>query len=206
MSVDDLARLTGRGRRSGIGIHGFHQGGLIVDGGRRTEADIPPLLARLPFPEAWSILVVQPPDQRGLHGPDESRAFANLPPIAQDVTDSLCRLVMLEILPAVIECDLASFGAALGELQATVGACFASAQGGTYATSQASRIVNELKRLGFVGVGQSSWGPTLYAFSSRSKDAIKDSVERVRQRFGLDENAVFWTKADNQGARFFVDC
>ena len=34
----------------------------------------------------------------------------------------------------------------------------------------------------------------------------KTSVERVRQRFGLDENAVFWTKADNQGARLFVDC
>ena len=141
----DLARLTGRGRRSGIGLHGFHHGGLIVDGGRRTEADIPPLLARLPFPEDWSILIVQPPGQRGLHGPDESRAFANLPPIAQDVTDSLCRLVLLEILPAVIERDLAAFGAALGELQATVGACFASAQGGIYATSQASRIVDELK-------------------------------------------------------------
>ena len=98
-----------RGRRSGIGLHGFHHGGLIVDGGRKREAEIPPLLARLPFPEDWSILIVQPPGERGLHGPDESRAFANLPPIAQDVTDSLCRLVLLEILPAVIERDLAAF-------------------------------------------------------------------------------------------------
>ena len=87
---------------------------MIVDGGRRNEADIPPLLARLPFPEDWSILIVRPPGESGLHGPDEHRAFANLPPITQDVTDSLCRLVLLEILPAVIERDLAAFGAALG--------------------------------------------------------------------------------------------
>ena len=118
ISVEELARLSGRGRRSGIGLHGFEHGGLIVDGGRRNETDIPPLLARLPFPEDWSILVVRPPGESGLHGPDENRAFADLPPITQDVTDSLCRLVLLEILPAVVERDLAAFGAALSELQA----------------------------------------------------------------------------------------
>ncbi len=63
LSVEQLVRLTGRGRRSGIGLHGFEHGGLIVDGGRRNEADVPPLLARLPFPEVWSILVVQPQGQ-----------------------------------------------------------------------------------------------------------------------------------------------
>ena len=139
VSVEELARWTGRGRRSGIGLHGFEHGGLIVDGGRRDEADIPPLLARLPFPEDWSILVVRPPGESGLHGPDENRAFANLPPITQDVTDALCRLVLLEILPAVIERDLPAFGAALAELQARVGACFAPAQGGIYSTALASR-------------------------------------------------------------------
>ena len=40
-SLETLARLSGRGRRSGIGLHGFFHGGLIVDGGRRDEA-IPP--------------------------------------------------------------------------------------------------------------------------------------------------------------------
>ena len=160
---------------------------------------------RLPFPEDWSILVVRPPGESGLHGPDENRAFANLPPITQNVTDSLCRLVLLEILPAVLERDLAAFGAALGELQARVGACFAPAQGGIYATAQAARIVDELRGLGFVGVGQSSWGPTLYAFSSCSEQELTTSAERMRRRFGLDETAVFLTTAANQGARFSFD-
>ena len=78
-TVEQLARLTGRGGRSGIGLHGFNHGGMIVDGGRRREGDIPPLLARVEFPEDWSILIVQPSGERGLHGPEEKlrvREFA----------------------------------------------------------------------------------------------------------------------------------
>ena len=205
VSVEELARRTGRGRRSGIGLYGFEHGGLIVDGGRRDETGIPPLLARLPFPETWSILVVRPPGESGLHGPDENRAFANLPPITQDVTDVLCRLVLLEILPAVIERDLPAFGAALAELQARVGACFAPAQGGIYSTALALKIVDVLRGLEFVGVGQSSWGPTLYAFSSLSEQELATAAERLRQRFGLNLTSVFLTKAANQGARFLID-
>jgi len=204
-SVDQLARLTGRGYRSGIGLHGFQQGGLIVDGGRKRETEIPPLLARVPFPEDWSILIVQPRGLSGLHGPDEVRAFADLPPIAQDVTDRLCRLVLLGILPAVIERDLPAFGAALSELQARVGACFAPAQGGIYTSPRAATIVEELKLLGFVGVGQSSWGPSLYAFTERTSSVIVALTDRLRKQFDLDESSVFWTKATNQGARVLVE-
>ena len=52
----ELARLTGRGARSGIGLHGFQHGGLIVDGGRKREGAVPPLLARASFPDDWQIL------------------------------------------------------------------------------------------------------------------------------------------------------
>jgi beta-ribofuranosylaminobenzene 5'-phosphate synthase len=199
-SVDELARLTARGYRSGIGLHGFLHGGLIVDGGRKRETEIPPLLARVPFPEHWSILIVQPPGPSGLHGPDEVRAFAELEPIAQDVTDRLCRLVLLEILPAVIERDLPAFGTALSELQARVGASFAPAQGGIYTSPTAAAIVEELKTLGFVGVGQSSWGPILYAFAEHNSSLIVELTNRLRKQFDLDESSLFWTRARNDGA------
>ncbi len=65
-------------------------------------------------------------------------------------------------------------------------------------------IVDELLRLGFVGVGQSSWGPTLYGFCSHSSDDMSTAVENLRKRLGLDESSVFWTKADNQGAELLV--
>jgi beta-ribofuranosylaminobenzene 5'-phosphate synthase len=205
ISVENLARMTGRGLRSGIGLHGFEHGGLVVDGGRRTESAIPPLLVRLPFPEDWSILIVQPQGRPGLHGRDEREVFAALPAITHGDSDSLCRLVLLEILPAVIERDLAAFGAALSELQDRVGGCFASAQGGTFASPQASLIVNELRRLGLVGVGQSSWGPTLYGFCPYPEDEMTASVQRACHRLGLDESSVFWTKAENQGAKLLID-
>jgi beta-ribofuranosylaminobenzene 5'-phosphate synthase len=205
VSVEKLARITGRGLRSGIGLYGFEHGGLVVDGGRRTENDTPPLLVRVPFPEDWSILIVQPRGRPGLHGPDERQVFAALPPITQDVTDTLCRLVLLEILPAVIEHDLAAFGAALSELQARVGACFASAQGGIFSTSQASIVVDELRRLGFVGVGQSSWGPTLYGFCRYAANDMASLVNQVRRHLRLEEGSVFWTKADNDGAKLLIE-
>jgi beta-RFAP synthase len=196
----ELARLTGRGRRSGIGLHGFYHGGQIVDGGRKREGEVPPLLARTTFPEDWSILIVQPPGVHGLHGIDEREAFAKLPPISRNAVEALCRIVLLEILPAVIENDLPAFGAALGELQERVGAAFTPAQGGTYATPQAADIVKELKRLGFAGAGQSSWGPTLYAFSELPRAEIEQRAQRLCAQFGLDRSSVFCTRAANRGA------
>jgi beta-RFAP synthase len=173
---------------------------LIVDGGRKFDADIPPLLARLSFPDDWSIMIVQPAGSGGLHGLGESQAFAKLPPISKDVGDSLCRLVLLEILPAVLEHDLNAFGAALGELQERVGAAFSSAQGGIYATPHATDIVSELRNLGFSGAGQSSWGPTLYAFSERPRAEIDLLAEDLRKRFALARSSVFCTRAANEGA------
>jgi beta-RFAP synthase len=197
---EELARFTGRGSRSGIGLHGFQHGGLIVDGGRIHDSDIRPLVAHMRFPEEWSVLIVQPEGVGGMHGVDETEAFAKLPPISRAESDSLFRSVLLQVLPAVLKRDLDAFGAALGELQERVGAAFAPAQGGIYASPQAAHIVQELKRLGFAGAGQSSWGPTLYAFSAQSKQVIEVLTQELRARFSLAESSVFYTRATNEGA------
>jgi beta-RFAP synthase len=197
---EELARFTGRGSRSGIGLHGFQHGGLIVDGGRIHDSDIRPLVAHMRFPEEWSILIVQPDGVGGMHGVDETEAFAKLPPISRDDSDALFRLALLQVLPAVLKRDLDAFGCALGELQERVGAAFAPAQGGIYATPQAARIVHELKRLGFAGAGQSSWGPTLYAFSDLTRAEIDRQAEELCTRFALARSSVFCTKAANQGS------
>jgi beta-RFAP synthase len=203
-SAESLAQLTGRGRRSGIGLHGFHHGGLIVDGGRKDVSGIPPLLAHLAFPAEWSILVILPPGSHGLHGTDEVRAFAGLTPPSERMTERLCRIVLLDVLPAVAERDLAGFGAALEELQADVGASFAPAQGGSFNSPRASEIIGELHRAGFVGCGQSSWGPSLYAFSDRSREDVVRLADGLRLRFGLEPSAVIVTGAADRGARIDV--
>ncbi len=198
---EQLARLTGRGRRSGIGLHGFRHGGFLVDGGRMDRSSVPPLLCRLPFPEEWTILMVQPPGRHGLHGHDETRAFADLPPVAEEMTDRLCRLVLLAILPAIAERDIRTFGQALEELQAHVGACFTPAQGGIYSSPIADAIIRELRQMGFHGCGQSSWGPSLYTFSERPASAVAAAHTRIADRLGIPDLAAMTTAADNRGAR-----
>jgi beta-RFAP synthase len=200
-SLEELATLTGRGQRSGIGLHGFVHGGLIVDGGHRGTGGVPPLIARTAFPPDWAVLVVQPLSLTGLHGSAERRAFADLPPIADRVTDRLCRLVLLGLLPAVQEHDLESFGAALSELQQRVGRCFAIAQGGIYARPELEAVVADLRALGLHGVGQSSWGPTLYAFSDHPPEERQRILERIRNHWELPADALFWTAASPSGSR-----
>jgi beta-ribofuranosylaminobenzene 5'-phosphate synthase len=199
--VAELAARTGRGLRSGIGLHGFARGGLIVDGGRRSQEGIPPLLARLDFPPDWAVLVVIPSPSPGLHGDPEARAFRRLPPIPEALTDRLCRLVLLGLLPAVAERDLGPFGTALVEIQQHVGRHFAPAQGGAFARPELEAIVDALRAEGLHGAGQSSWGPTLYAFSDAPADHCAEVLLRLRERFGLGEEAAFWTVANATGCR-----
>ena len=72
----------------------------------------------------------------------------------------------MQLAPALHEADLAGFGAALTEIQEIVGAHFASAQGGSPWSSPAvGRMAAKLKAAGAVGIGQSSWGPTGFAFA-----------------------------------------
>lgn len=199
-SFEQLAALSGRGRRSGIGLHGFQRGGLLVDGGHRAPGDLPPLVARMDFPSDWSILILRPSGPKGRHGLDESNAFADLPPFPERVTERLCRLVLLDILSAVAERDLATFGAALAELQRHVGEAFATAQGGVFASPEAASLIDEMGRLGLVGAGQSSWGPSLYAFGDVSSERRRAITDQLQSRLGLRPSEILWTKARNQGA------
>ena len=205
-SAVDLAELAGRGLRSGIGLHGFALGGLIVDGGRKTAEGVPPLLARVAFPADWPALLVVPRHPGGLHGEQERSAFAALPPFPDALTDRLCRLVLLGILPAVAERDLDGFGQALEELQRRVGERFAPAQGGVYAHPGAKAILDHLHAEGLRGVGQSSWGPTLYGFAD-APDAERQAaiLGRLRARFDLGDDEAHWTWASPSGVEVGTD-
>jgi beta-ribofuranosylaminobenzene 5'-phosphate synthase len=205
--LERLAQLTGRGLRSGIGLHGFRHGGLLVDGGRGRSQTVPPLLARLDFPPEWSVLLVNPARGPGLHGAAETKAFATLPPIPDRVTDRLCRTVLLGLMPAVLERDLDAFGASLSELQEQVGRCFAPAQGGTVASADSAAVVRHLRALGLRGVGQSSWGPTLYGFCETDRPTRDAIAASLMASCGLGPQSVRWTRASTTGTvQALVEC
>jgi len=118
----------------------------------------------------------------------------------KSTTDRLCHLVLLGLVPAVVEHDLVSFGNAVSELQEHVGKHFAPAQGGSYARLAVERVVRHLENEGLSGVGQSSWGPTIYAFSDRPIEQRIEVLINLHRRFGLDADTAFWTSASPQGA------
>lgn len=198
--TERLVTLTGRGRRSGIGLHGFARGGLLVDGGRSARSPFPPLISRVDFPRDWSLLVVIPPLGPGLAGTREREAFARLPSVPARSVDYLCRLVLLDLLPAVLEEDLAAFDEALTELQREVGRNFAPAQGGLYASPELENIAAAMRRGGLVGVGQSSWGPTLFGFAKLDADQRQEMTQRLQKNTGLASEMI-WTTATPDGAR-----
>jgi beta-ribofuranosylaminobenzene 5'-phosphate synthase len=159
----ELARATGRGKRSAIGTWTFALGGFIVEGGRRPGSDaVAPLLARFPVPAEWRCVVAVPEGGRGLSGEAEARAFEQLPAPPDREVERVAHLVLMQLLPALVEADLPSFGQALSMVQRITGAWFAAEQGGIFAPGPTEQLVAEMATLGAAGVGQSSWGPAAY--------------------------------------------
>ncbi|QGM96574.1 beta-ribofuranosylaminobenzene 5'-phosphate synthase family protein [Methylocystis parvus] len=195
------AALMSRGARSGLGAGLFATGGVVVDGGRGPLTRTPPVIARAEFPPDWRILVIRDPADVGLHGADEKEAFVALPPSRPEESGELCRLVLMQALPALAETDLAAFGAAVARIQEIVGDYFAPRQGGRrFASAKVENAVARLMREGATGGGQTSWGPTGFAFveSETAALAILARVEAEARASGLEITA---HKGLNRGAR-----
>ena len=79
LDVEADALALDRGARSGLGTGLFLQGGLALDGGRGPADRPAPIIARLPFPEDWHVLLILDPARQGVHGPEEIAAFKSLP-------------------------------------------------------------------------------------------------------------------------------
>jgi beta-RFAP synthase len=159
------ALLMGRGARSGAGIGLFVAGGFIVDGGHGPNTVVPPIIARTAFPEAWRIILISDRSQRGISGAEEVDAFAALPQFPKSAAGEICRIVLMQILPALAENDLESFGAGISAIQRIVGDYFAPVQGGSRFKSRAvEAMLHHLAAAGATGIGQTSWGPTGFAF------------------------------------------
>ena len=75
----ELAQRVDRGARSALGIHGFEQGGFLIDGGKRQLEDIGTLVSRTLFPAEWRIVLVAPPLGEGLWEPTSKPRFIVFP-------------------------------------------------------------------------------------------------------------------------------
>lgn len=190
LQVRDVAAIVQRGSRSGIGVGAFESGGFLVDGGRGAREGIPPIVARNAFPEAWRIVLVFDDGSRGLHGADEMAAFGDLPPFPDSVSGALCRLILMQALPALSEGDFDAFSCSIGELQRITGDHFSSAQGGRFASPRVARVLKWFEGRGVRGLGQSSWGPTGFAIVKSQADAER-FIGEIRIEGISDEGVSF---------------
>ncbi len=201
LSLEDLAELLGRGARSGIGVATFAGGGLLLDGGSKQAGRVPPILCRLSFPQDWALLLIQDPRREGWSGAEEKRRFMALEPMKEQLTASLCRLMLMRLLPALQERNCSEFGTAVTELQQRIGEYFFQVQGGMFSSPEVAEAAAWLHHQGAAGYGQSSWGPTgfvLYPSQAQASQAQQQARWRWPQ---LDFCPV---AGCNRGAR--VDC
>lgn len=178
-----IAATLGRGRRSGIGIATFEQGGFIVDCGRGEGGEPPQVALRIPFPADWRVLLLLDQRGQGLFGERELDAFSRLPEFPERAAGRLCRVLLMQVVPGLLEPSLGPVAEGIREIQRTVGAYFSPAQGGCFASPAVSAALDWAESQGLRGGGQSSWGPTGFVLAP-DDDRARWLAQGLRRRLG----------------------
>lgn len=208
VDIHDVASAVGRGRRSGIGVAAFQTGGFIIDAGHKKHPRgarmTPTVIFRRDFPLTWRFVVAIPGAKWGLNGQSEERVFKALSPPVR-ISEEICRLTQLKLMPALVEEDIEEFGSALTAIDRKTGLYFESVQGGIYGEGEAARIIDVMLRAGAFGAGQSSWGPAVYGLVDEARlTRVEDEVRGFVEERGVG-GRVFVAKGRNRGAQIEVD-
>ncbi|MFC6720159.1 beta-ribofuranosylaminobenzene 5'-phosphate synthase family protein [Halobacteriaceae archaeon SHR40] len=193
-----LAPELGRGGRSGVGVGIFESGGFVVDVGHPTERfttappgagswTVPEPINTWTLPDSWRFVVLTPEAEQGQSGEAEDESIRSIVERADaGIADDIATLLTRRLLPAVVEGNLAAFGAAVARLGRLNGAWFADEQGGVYRPPAGALIDYLDSGRSIVGAGQSSWGPTVYGVTDQTRS--EQAVERAAD--ALDEAGV----------------
>jgi beta-ribofuranosylaminobenzene 5'-phosphate synthase len=202
-STGVLAAEVDRGRRSAIGTWLFDGGGFIVEGGRiEGAARIAPMLARIDIPESWRCVIAIPRSAEGVSGESELQAFRELPAPPLREVEHVAHIVLMSLLPALVDGDIDAFGSAITEIQQINGRWFAPAQGGPFASGLSTELIGRMSEWGAAGVGQSSWGPTVYGIVE-GDEAAADLADRARALLN-GSGMVYVNEFSGTGARVSV--
>jgi len=175
-TASELSRSVGRGHRSCIGSHGFFEGGLLFELGRESDEAFAELEARVELPDHWRVVQLRPRQHAGLSGNDEVTAFGKLPAVPAEATAALLNEVRENILPAAWAANFSEFSESVYRYGLRAGECFTQAQGGPFANATLASWVQDIRGHGVAGVGQSSWGPSLFVLHE-SEEAAQGFVK-----------------------------
>jgi beta-ribofuranosylaminobenzene 5'-phosphate synthase len=201
LSVKEIAEKVSRGGTSGIGVAAFEKGGFILDGGHKfseKKAFLPsaasklppaPIILRKDFPD-WPILIAIP-WQKGASMKKEENIFQTECPVPLREVEKLSHIILMQLLPALFEEDMAVFGSSINAIQEL------GFKKKEVALAPISNVLMKiLREEGAYGAGMSSFGPTVYAIGEAPEELKKISME-----FLGNKGQVFITKARNEGAK-----
>jgi predicted sugar kinase len=115
-------------------------------------------------------------------------------------TEKLRREVRDRMVPAIAHARFNEFSQSVYEYGRLAGSCFADQQGGPYNGAALAAIVDHVRGLGVSGVGQSSWGPTLFAVARNQEEAV-DLVRKLKQKYSQEAHSIWISRPCNRGAR-----
>lgn len=172
----ELAQLSGRGRVSGTGVHGFFLGGWVIDAGQPPGGDAAPsrfsqqtdpsLLAGHIAPPAWPVGLFLV-DGNVMSGHDEAEFFrANAQHAALDA-DRCVSLAHHKLVPGLLTSDEQLFGEGVRDLHE----CGFKALEVENQPAAVSDLMEDLRRRSPI-VGMSSMGPLVYAMGGKADDWI----------------------------------
>jgi beta-RFAP synthase len=203
LSPEELAASVQRGVRSAVGTHGFFHGGLVYETGKSPDQTLAPLGTGADLPEPWCFVLICLHDQPGLHGGAEQRVFDSLASEPSSTMEILRREVTEQMLPAARTGDVEEFGESLYRFGHLAGMYFAGVQGGPYNGPQLTAIVELLRQWGIRGVGQSSWGPTIFALCP-DQSAADSLVSRLQSQPFARQAEIWIARPRNHGASVTV--
>jgi beta-ribofuranosylaminobenzene 5'-phosphate synthase len=203
LNAYEIAKITGRGGTSGIGIGAFEMGGFLVDGGHsfgkgKDKEDFKPSSASKGVKPApiifrhdfnWDVILVIPKGEH-VYGNKEVDIFKKYCPVPLNEVERICHLILMKMIPAVIENDLNSFGEVINELQ-TLG--FKKVEV-SLQSDIVKELIEELQKICYAGL--SSFGPTIYALGD--VDLIVEKANEILDKHGVD-GEIITTKANNVG-------
>jgi len=189
-----LAGITGRGARSMMGTALFAKGGFAVD--------IAGEVSRFPAPRQWRVVVIQPDISKSghafTHGPNETGMMYKAPACSVREARMLINSVSNEMISGIRENDFLAFSKSLRRLQASAVKLFGPFQDGSASTKSGREILRYLQRMGVRAVGQTSWGPTLFAVLPSLSQA-ESLAEKLRGNREVKSATV--TRISNRGFR-----
>lgn len=188
LDLERLVELSGRGLRSAVGLTGFRTGGLVLDAGYPSnvspgvamERALRPVSTCVAYlPTAWRSVLIIPQQVERVHGAREANLLevgARQPHLH---APHMWRLAEQAQELAQIDSDFEGFTDCLERYMRFAEGLFSQFQNGPYNGPEITAAVEVARQVGLRGVGQSSWGPTVFGFAADELQANRQ-VEQIR--------------------------